>query len=304
VLDLVITGGTVVDGTGKAAFVADVAVKDGRIVDVRPGIETEAAERIDAAGCTVTPGFVDVHTHYDGQVTWDDLLEPSSSHGVTTVAAGNCGVGFAPVRPGQEGWLVQLMEGVEDIPGTSLHEGITWAWESFPQYLDALSSKHWSMDVATMVPHGPVRAYVMGERGAANEAATAEDIEFMARLVRESMEAGAFGFSTSRTIGHKAKDGRPVPGTFAAYDELLAIGQAVKAAGGGLLEFAPGTITMEDMTPLDEIELIGRVAEATGLSTTYLLLQVRWDPQGWRRQLLGVTTGDVVPGGMGWGVRR
>jgi len=283
--DLVISGGTVVDGTGAAPFPADVAVRDGRIVEVRPGIDAAAAERLDATGCVVTPGFVDVHTHYDGQVTWDDLLEPSSSHGVTTVAAGNCGVGFAPVRPGQQGWLVQLMEGVEDIPGTSLHEGIQWAWESFPQYLDALEGRRWSMDVATFVPHGAVRAYVMGERGAANEAATADDAAAMARLVQESIEAGAFGFSTSRTFGHKARDGRPVPGTYAAVDELLTIARGVRAGGGGLLEFALGTITPEDEHPLDEVRLVGELAEATGLPATWLLLQTRPDPTGWRRQL-------------------
>ena len=213
--DLVIRGGTVIDGTGSTPFSADVAVADGRIVAVGEVVGDAAAE-IDATGRAVIPGIVDIHTHYDGQVTWDTLLEPSSAHGVTTVAVGNCGVGFAPVAPGREQWLVQLMEGVEDIPGTSLYEGITWGWESFPQYLDALDSCRWTMDVATFVPHGAVRGYVMGDRGAKNEPATAADVEAMATIVREAIEAGAFGFSTSRTIGHRAADGNPVPGSYAS----------------------------------------------------------------------------------------
>ena len=225
--DLVIQGGSVVDGTGSAPFAADIAIVDGRIAEIRPGIDGEAREVIDAKGHTVTPGFVDVHTHYDGQVTWDSLLEPSSGHGVTTVAVGNCGVGFAPVQPGREQWLVQLMEGVEDIPGTSLFEGITWGWESFPQYLDALDAKRWTMDVATFVPHGAVRGYVMGDRGAKNEPANALDIDAMSAIVREAIEAGAFGFSTSRTIGHRAADGNPVPGSYASPAELHAIAEAM-----------------------------------------------------------------------------
>jgi N-acyl-D-amino-acid deacylase len=181
----------------------------------------------------VTPGFVDIHTHYDGQATWDEVLDPTSGHGVTTVVMGNCGVGFAPVRPGSEAWLVQLMEGVEDIPGTALHEGITWEWESFPEYLDALDARRFTMDVAAYVGHGPVRAYVMGERGARNEPATAEDIAEMGRLVREAIEAGAVGFSSSRTLNHKARDGEPVPGTFAAMDELDGIADSVVAPAAG-----------------------------------------------------------------------
>ena len=169
--DLIIRGGTVVDGTGSPGVTADVGVRDGRIAAVGADLGAEAADVIDAAGAIVTPGFVDVHTHYDGQATWDDLLEPTSNHGVTTLVMGNCGVGFAPVAPGREEWLVQLMEGVEDIPGTALHEGITWGWESFPQYLDLLDSRSYAVDVAAYVGHGPVRAYVMGDRGARNEPA-------------------------------------------------------------------------------------------------------------------------------------
>ena len=188
------------------------------------------AARCDADGLLVTPGVVDVHTHYDGQATWDPQVTPSSWHGVTTVVMGNCGVGFAPVRPGAEAWLVQLMEGVEDIPGTALTEGIEWSWESFPEYLSALERMGRVLDIGTQVPHGAVRAYVMGERGARNEPATPEDIEAMAALVKEGVAAGALGFSTSRTIVHRAVDGEPVPGTFAAEDELFGIGRALGSA--------------------------------------------------------------------------
>src|ERR1700755_1271347 len=216
-LDSKIVGGLVVDGTGAAPFRADIGVKDGRIVDMRRsgglsnGIETEAAETLDATGKYVLPGFVDIHTHYDGQVTWDSLLEPSSSHGVTTVVAGNCGVGFAPVRPGQEQWLIGLMEGVEDIPGTALTEGISWGWESYPEYLDVIGRGEFAVDVGSQVAHGAIRAYAMGERGARNEPASPDDIAAMARLLQEAVEAGALGFSTSRTIGHRAIDGAPAP---------------------------------------------------------------------------------------------
>jgi N-acyl-D-amino-acid deacylase len=283
--DLIIRNGTIVDGTGAAPFVADVGIRNGVITAVGTAIEGDAVESIDAAGLAVTPGFVDVHTHYDGQVTWDSLLEPSSAHGVTTVIAGNCGVGFAPVRPGSEGWLVQLMEGVEDIPGTALHEGIDWAWESFPEYLDSISSRQWSMDVGTFVAHGPIRGYVMGDRGAANENATDADNLEMARLVRESIEAGAFGFSTSRTVGHQAADGRPVPGTFAAYEELAAIADAVVRGGGGLFEVAPAALEGGDQQPLGELDLMAELSRRTGLTTTYLLLQNRPNPTMWRTQL-------------------
>ncbi len=210
--DLVIRGGTVVDGTGEPARTADVAVDAGRITELGE-VGDDAREVIDATGLLVTPGFVDVHTHYDGQVTWDPMLTPSSWHGVTTLVMGNCGVGFAPVVPERRNWLIGLMEGVEDIPGAALSEGIRWAWETFPEFLDALDATELALDVGAQVPHGAVRAYVMGERGARNEPATAEDIEQMARIVAEAIEAGAVGVSTSRTIVHRAIDGEPVPGT-------------------------------------------------------------------------------------------
>src|SRR5213080_2304247 len=191
--DLKITGGTIVDGTGGERFVGDIAVKGGKIVDVRRGggIDGDAAETIDAAGMVVTPGFVDIHTHYDGQATWDPVLEPSSGHGVTTIVAGNCGVGFAPVAHGSHEWLIRLMEGVEDIPGTALSEGIDWSWETFPEYLGALDRREFGIDVGVQVSHGAVRAYAMGERGAANEPATPDEIAAMAAMVQEAVEAGA-----------------------------------------------------------------------------------------------------------------
>ena len=287
--DLIVKGGTVVDGTGAPRFRADVAVKDGVIVEVAPTIVGEAREVIDATGSIVTPGFVDVHTHYDGQVSWDTLLEPSSCHGVTTVVVGNCGVGFAPVRPGREQWLVQLMEGVEDIPGTALHEGIEWTWESFPEYLDAIDAKNYAIDVAAYVPHGAVRGYVMGDRGARNEAATDSDIAEMARIVAEARRAGAVGFSTSRTMGHKARDGEPVPGTFADERELNAIADALVAAGGGIFEVAPEVLPtggeQPTMSMADELVWMGDIALRTGLKVSYLLLQYGTVPDQWRESL-------------------
>ncbi len=284
--DLVIRGGTVVDGTGGASRMADVAVDDGIITAVGD-LESAAAQRtIDADGLLVTPGVVDVHTHYDGQVTWDPLVTPSSWHGVTTIVMGNCGVGFAPVRPGSQEWLVQLMEGVEDIPGTALTEGITWGWESFPEYLTALEGMGRVVDVGTQVPHGAVRAYVMGERGSRNEPATPEDIAAMAALVKEGIAAGALGFSTSRTIVHRAVDGEPVPGTFAAEDEIFGIGQALKSLGAGVFELAPAGAMGEDLAaPEREVALMRRLSAAIGRPISFALLQVDAAPDQWREIL-------------------
>ncbi|MGA0116830.1 MAG: N-acyl-D-amino-acid deacylase family protein [Ilumatobacteraceae bacterium] len=287
--DIIIRGGTVVDGTGAAPTVADVAITNGKIVDVSPTIVGEAREEIHAHGQLVTPGFIDIHTHYDGQVSWDTLLEPSSAHGVTTVVVGNCGVGFAPVRPGKEEWLVQLMEGVEDIPGTALHEGINWEWETFPEYLDAIDKRRYAVDVAAYVPHGAVRGYVMGDRGARNEDATAEDLAEMARIVREAREAGAVGFSTSRTMGHRAKDGEPVPGTFASSEELNVLADALVAGGGGIFEVAPEVLPdggdQPTMGMTEELEWMGDLALRTNLKVTYLLLQYMTMPDAWRQAL-------------------
>ena len=285
--DVIIQGGEVVDGTGRPAERADVAIRDGRIVEIAPVIEGDAQETIDATGCIVTPGFVDPHTHYDGQATWDEVLEPSTPHGVTTVITGNCGVGFAPVRPGREDWLIELMEGVEDIPGAALHEGMKWGWESFPEYLDLLDGRRWAVDVAVQLPHGPLRGYVMGDRGAQNEQATAEDIDAMSRLAKEAMESGAFGFTTSRTLGHTSVDGTPVPGTFAADDELFAIAQAVRDGGGRIFEIAMAGISPGDDSAVvsNELEWIGTMAAETGLTATFIVLQHTQDPQRWRTEM-------------------
>ena len=237
--DLVITNATLVDGSGGDAREADIAVRDGFItcVEGKGALRNaKAGEVIDAAGHLVTPGFVDIHTHYDGQVTWDPYLSPSCWHGVTTVVMGNCGVGFAPVRPSEREWLVELMEGVEDIPGAALKQGMRWGWESFPEYLDFLDQTPRLFDVGTQVPHGPVRAYVMGDRGARNEPASSDDIAQMKAIVRDAISAGALGFSTSRTMLHKALDGEPVPGTYATEAELIGIGRALAELGAGVFE--------------------------------------------------------------------
>jgi N-acyl-D-amino-acid deacylase len=281
--DLVVRGGTLVDGTGAEARTADVAVDDGRITEVGRLDGIRATRTIDADGLLVTPGFVDIHTHYDGQVTWDPLLTPSCWHGVTSLVMGNCGVGFAPVRPGSEDWLIQLMEGVEDIPGTALAEGITWGWETFPEYLDVLERTPRAIDVGTQVPHGAVRAYVMGDRGARNEPATPEDIAAMAAIVKEGIAAGALGFSTSRTIMHRAVDGEPVPGTFAAEDELFGIGRALGELGAGVFELAPAGVMGEDLVaPEREVDWMRRLSLAMRRPVSFILEQNNVVPEQWR----------------------
>ena len=287
--DVLIRGGTLIDGTGAPARTGDVALKDGQIVAL--GDCSGVARRtLDAEGCVVTPGFVDIHTHYDGQVTWDPLLSPSCYHGVTTAVMGNCGVGFAPVRPDQHDFLIQLMEGVEDIPGAALHEGIQWAWETFPQYLDALELRHYSMDIGTQVPHGAVRTYVMGERGANNEEATAEDIASMAEIVRDALAAGALGFSTSRTIAHRAITGEPVPGTFATEDELFGIGRVLGDLGRGIFEVAGAGAAGEDIiAPKTELDWMRRLSAEIKRPVTFGMLQVDAAPDLWR-ELLDLST--------------
>ena len=282
--DLVIRGGQVVDGTGTAARTADVAVTNGRISAVGQLSGDLARDEIDADGQLVTPGFVDIHTHFDGQATWDDVLAPSAWHGVTTVVMGNCGVGFAPAAPDRHDWLIGLMEGVEDIPGTALAEGMEWGWESFPEYLDALERRAWTMDVGTQIAHGAVRAYVMGDRGAHNEPATPDDIEAMKALVKAAVQAGALGFSTSRTIAHLAIDGEPVPGTYAAEDELFGIGAALGELGTGVFELAPMGSAGEDIIgPAKEVDWMRRLSAAIGRPVTFALLQVDADPGLWRQ---------------------
>jgi N-acyl-D-aspartate/D-glutamate deacylase len=283
--DLIIKGGTLVDGTGVAARPADVGIDSGRITEVG-AVQGGATQIIEADGLLVTPGWVDVHTHYDGQVTWDSELAPSSWHGVTTLVMGNCGVGFAPAQPDRHDWLIGLMEGVEDIPGTALAEGIEWEWETFPEYLDALEKRRWTVDVGTQVPHAAVRAYVMGERGARNEAATAEDIQAMRAIVLEAIRAGALGFSTSRTMGHRAIDGELVPGTFAAEDELFGIGSALGEAGAGVFELAPLGSAGEMLEDAwQEVDWMRRLSAAIDRPVSYVLLQADDDPELWRKQL-------------------
>jgi N-acyl-D-aspartate/D-glutamate deacylase len=274
--DLVIRGGTLIDGSGAPARRADVAVDGGLITEV--GTHVGAGRReLDARGLLVTPGFVDVHTHYDAQATWDPELTPSIWHGVTTVVMGSCGVGFAPARPDRHEWLIGLMEGVEDIPGTALSEGIRWAWESFPEYLTALEQMPRALDVGAQLAHGPLRGYVMGERGAANEPATSEDIAEMARLVREGLAAGALGFSTSRTMIHKASDGRPVPGTFATRDELFGLGRALRDTRAGVFQIAG-----EHAAMAEEVEWIEALAHEIGRPVTFNLSQIDTQPELWR----------------------
>jgi N-acyl-D-aspartate/D-glutamate deacylase len=242
---LIIRNGTIVDGTGATPFRGDVAIDGDRIVAVGE-VSGPARREIDAEGMIVTPGWVDIHTHYDGQATWDPLLAPSSWHGVTTAIMGNCGVGFAPVRPDAHQFLIELMEGVEDIPGVALTEGIDWTWESFPQYLDALEGKKRTIDIGVHVPHAPVRAYVLGERCNTNYEPNAEEIGQMAALVREGVEAGALGFSTSRTLLHKDLKGVHMPGTFAGSDEMLAMGLAMKGLRHGVFEMVSDHLGEDD----------------------------------------------------------
>ena len=265
--DLIIRNGTIVDGTGAARFTGDLAVKDGLIAAVGQ-VYGDATNEIDAQGKVVTPGFVDVHTHYDGQATWDAEMAPSSRHGVTTVVMGNCGVGFAPAAPDRHQWLIELMEGVEDIPGTALAEGMKWNWETFPEYLDALEEMPRTVDVGTHVPHGAVRAYVLGDRERPGAVPTAEDIQAMAKIVEEGVRAGALGFSTSRTVLHRSIDGEVVPGTTATKEELIEIGRALGRAGHGVFEMA------SDMRrEWDEFGWMGALSRETGLPCTFAALQ-------------------------------
>ena len=273
--DLIIRGGTVADGSGQPTRLADVAI-DGSIVTEVGAVEGAARRVVDADGLLVTPGWVDIHTHYDGQATWDPEVSPSGWHGVTTVVMGNCGVGFAPARASDRAWLIQLMEGVEDIPGTALAEGMNWNWETFGEYLDEVARTDRVLDVAALVPHGALRAYVLGE-GRANDAANGEEIGEMAALVREAVRAGAIGASTTRTILHRAKDGELAAGTTAAADELIAIGEALGKAGHRVFSVA------SDMRDLDhEFAWMSEISVRAGIPVTYQVLQADFAPDLWR----------------------
>ena len=262
--EIVIKNGTIIDGSGKERFVGDIAIDGSRISKIG-SVSENAKQTIDATGKLVTPGWVDIHTHYDGQATWDPIMGPSSWHGVTTVVMGNCGVGFAPVRPGSEQFLIELMEGVEDIPGTALAEGIDWQWESFPEYLDALEKFPRTLDVAAQVPHGAVRAYVMGERCNGDEDPSTDEIEQMQQLVREGIKAGALGFSSSRTLLHKDVHGEYVPGTFAGSDEMLQLGLSMKGLDHGVFE-----MVSDNLGDDDEWQWVKQFARETGKKVTLI----------------------------------
>jgi N-acyl-D-amino-acid deacylase len=282
--DLVIRNGTVIDGRGGRPVPGDVAVDDGRLTAVG-AVDEPGREELDATGLAVTPGFVDVHTHYDGQVTWDPLLTPSIWHGVTTVVMGNCGVGFAPAAPDRRDWLIGLMEGVEGIPGASLREAIQWDWQTVGEYLDALDRIPRALDVAAQVPHGAVRAFVMGERGAANEPATDDDIIRMAELVAEGVCAGAVGLSVNRLELHKAVDGREVPGTFAAHKEICALVRAVRMSSGDAVftTILPGAAGESHTRWDEEVDWLSAVSRETGLVVTFPFGGSRGGP--WRQKL-------------------
>ncbi len=281
--DLVVRGGTIVDGSGGASFVGDVAVRGKHIVAVG-AVRGSGHTEIDAAARLVTPGFVDVHTHYDGQVTWEQTLSPSSDHGVTTVVTGNCGVGFAPVRRGDEQMLVKVMEGVEDIPEIVMTTGIPWNWETFPQYLDALDHRTFDIDVATQVPHSPIRVYVMGQRGAAHEASTPKDRAAMSAIVTEAVRAGALGVSTSRSLGHRLKNGEFAPSVTTAKDELIALAEGLQQAGTGVFQL----ITEVSEPPDEEMALVRRLARTAQRPVSFTLLQAPRKAENWRSLLAGI----------------
>ena len=286
--DYLIRNATLVDGTGAAPRPGHVAIKDGVISAVGDDAAGPARETIDAHGAHLTPGWVDVHTHYDGQVSWDDTLDPSFGHGVTSIVMGNCGVGFAPCPPGGEQRMIELMEGVEDIPGTALYEGIEWGrWESFPEYIEYLGTRRYTLDVGTQIPHSAVRNYVMGERALEHQDATADDLDAMRCIVEDGLRAGALGFSTSRTIGHRSVVGEPIPGTFAEKAELLHIAAGMKAAGRGVFQAVPAGVVgdiagPERWTTEQEVELFTEVARAAGRPCTFTLVQNGNRPDQWR----------------------
>jgi N-acyl-D-amino-acid deacylase len=288
--DYLIKNATIIDGLGDKPYSGDVAIEDGKIAALGK-VDGSAKETVNADGACATPGWVDVHTHFDGQVSWDDKIDPSFSHGVTSVVMGNCGVGFAPCPPGGERGMIELMEGVEDIPGTALFEGIEWGkWETFPEYIDYLGTKQYTLDVGTQIPHSAVRNYVMGERALRHEDATSDDLEAMSKIVIEGLNAGALGFSTSRTIGHRSILGEPIPGTFAEKAELLAIGRAMKEVNKGVFQAVPAGVVgdiagPEKWTTEQEVELFAEIARESGRVCTFTLAQNGNRPDQWRNCL-------------------
>ena len=280
--DLIIKNGLVYDGKGSEPYHADLGISDEKIVEIG-NIEAEGKKIIDAKGKIVTPGFVDIHTHYDGQVTWDPYLRPSTYHGVTTVVMGNCGVGFSPCKPNQRDWLIGLMEGVEDIPGTALHEGIDWEWESFPEYLDALEKKPLAIDVGTQIPHGAVRAYVMGERGINHEEASSEEIEEMKQIVQEAVKAGAYGFSTSRTEKHNDVNGNLTPSITAHKTELVEIAKSLGEINQGVLQ------GISDFYDFDsEFDIFKTMSKESGRPISITVEQQDARPEWWLQLLDGI----------------
>jgi len=283
--DLIIRGGTVHDGLGSAAHIADVAVKNGLIAAIGT-VNGTATEELDARGLLVSPGFVDVHTHYDGQATWANRLAPSSGHGVTSVVMGNCGVGFAPCRPGQRDLLVEVMEGVEDVPEVVMTEGLPWNWETFPEYLDALDARAFDVDVAAQLPHSALRVFVMGERAATGEPPTADDLAAMRQLTAQAIRAGALGVSSSRNLLHRTKAGALAPSLFSDEDELGALADGLKDAGGGVFQIIPAP--MGDA--LTEFALMRRLAERSGRPLSYTLIQMpTGDEDAWRHSLAALS---------------
>lgn len=281
--DLIIRNGTIIDGSRGPAYRADLAIQDGIIAAIGE-IRERAREEIDATGMLVAPGWVDAHTHLDGQVMWDSQLTPSCWHGVTTVVMGNCGVGFAPLKPGDQDRLIDIMEGVEDIPRATLSEGMDFEWETFPEYLDRIAATPLVLDVAAQIPHSAVRLYVMGDRGARNEEASPAEIGAMAELVREGLEAGAVGFSSSRTKVHIGSDGNIVPGSFVTTDEMLAFGEAIRKAGHGVFELASDVVTgmPEGMSNDNEFAWMTKLSKESGAPLSFPVIQPTDDPEVWR----------------------
>jgi len=293
--DVVIRGGTVMDGNGGTPFIADIAVKDGKIAVIGPvggSIAGSGDDEVDARGMSVTPGFIDIHTHYDGQAMWDSHLAPSSWHGVTTVVMGNCGVGFAPVRKDTQDKVVALMEGVEDLPGPCLNEGLDWTWESFAEYLTALERRPHDIDFCALLPHAPMRVYVMGDRAMALEDANQEDIARMREITADAIRAGAFGFSTSRTIAHKTLAGEHHPGLRAQENELMGIAMGLKDAGAGFIEMTSDWNTPD---PATEFAMVRRIMQACGRPLVFSLNQRHDRTEAWK-DLLALSTQAAADG--------